>query len=99
MTVYMAAVKTPNAVPYGAFLVIWRVGQMRFTERAIHKIQAPTASGKQEIFWSDDMPGFGVLCSGVSAAKTYIVQRALPSGIRRRVTVGPTNVLPLADAT
>jgi integrase len=72
---------------------------MKFTEKSIRKLQAPTASGKQEIVWADEPTGFGILLSGVSPSRTYIVQRALPSGVRRRVTVGPTNVLSLADAT
>lgn len=71
---------------------------MKFTERAIAKIKAPTDSGSQQLYWDENLRGFGVLCSGVSNAKTYIVQRALPSGKTRRVTIGRTNVLALADA-
>src|SRR5262249_59235128 len=43
------------------------------------------------------MKGFGVLPSGVTTAKTFIVQRAI-KGNTRRVTVGATNVLTLAAA-
>ena len=45
-----------------------------------------------------DLKGFGVLCSGRTNAKTYVVQRGLGDGRRRRVTVGACNVLALADA-
>jgi hypothetical protein len=42
--------------------------------------------------------GFGVLVSGVTAAKSYVVQRPLLDGRTRRVTIGPANVLRLAEA-
>lgn len=71
---------------------------MKFTEKAIAKLPAPDPSGRQRLHWSDEMKGFGVLCSGVSRSKTYIVQRALPGGKSRRVTVGPVGVLKLAEA-
>jgi hypothetical protein len=71
----------------------------KLTEKSIRALVAPDPSGKQLIHWADEPKGFGVLCRGVSGAKTYIVQRALPSGIRRRVTIAPCNVLKLADAT
>lgn len=72
---------------------------IKFTERAIARIEAPTVNGSQQLFWDAELRGFGVLVSGVSNAKTYIVQRALPNGKTRRVTIGRTNVLALADAT
>ncbi|MBY0429773.1 MAG: hypothetical protein K2Q10_01125 [Rhodospirillales bacterium] len=31
--------------------------------------------GKQVLHWDADLKGFGVLCSGKTAAKTYVVQR------------------------
>jgi integrase len=71
----------------------------KFTEKSVRALPAPDPSGRQVLVWATEPKGFGVLCSGVSKAKTYIVQRALPSGGRRRVTIGPCNVLTLADAT
>ena len=68
---------------------------IKFTERAIARIEAPTVNGSQQLFWDAELRGFGVLVSGVSNAKTYIVQRALPNGKTRRVTIGRTNVLAL----
>jgi hypothetical protein len=44
------------------------------------------------------MRGFGLLVSGKSNARTYVVQRKLPGGNTRRVTVGAANVLDLDEA-
>jgi hypothetical protein len=82
-------------------LVIWRTGNAdpKAHREVVRALAAPDPSGKQTIHWADEPKGFGVLCSGVTSSKTYVVQRALKSGIRRRVTVGPCSVLTLADAT
>lgn len=72
---------------------------IKFTEKTIAKIAAPTSNGSQQLYWDQELRGFGVLVSGVSNAKTYIVQRALPNGKTRRVTIGRTNVLTLSAAT
>jgi integrase len=40
------------------------------------------------LHWDTDLKGFGVLASGKTTAKTYVVQRRLPNGRNRRVTVG-----------
>jgi hypothetical protein len=42
---------------------------MKLTAKAIAKLAAPTANGKQQLFWDSELKGFGVLCSGVSHAK------------------------------
>lgn len=70
----------------------------KLTEKAIAKLRAPTASGKQEAYWDTELRGFAVLCSGVSNAKSYIVQRDLPGGKTRRVTIAAVNEMALADA-
>jgi len=49
------------------------------------------------LYWDTDLRGFGVRTSGKTSDKSYIVQRAI-NGSTRRVTIGPTNVLALADA-
>jgi integrase len=61
---------------------------LRLTKKAIEKITAPDPSGKQRLVWDAELKGFGVLVSGKTEAKTYIVQRKLPDGRTRRVTVG-----------
>ena len=70
---------------------------IKLTEKSIEKLKAPDPSRKQVLHWDDSLRGFAVLCSGVSTAKTYVVQRAV-NGRTRRVTVAPCNVLPLAEA-
>ncbi|MGY2905229.1 tyrosine-type recombinase/integrase [Bradyrhizobium sp. URHC0002] len=71
---------------------------INMTVRAIERLAAPDPSGKQVLYWDDELKGFAVLCSGVTNAKTYIVQRTLPDGRNRRVTVGAVNELSLDKA-
>ena len=70
---------------------------VKLTAKAVERLRAPTHSGKQELFWDTHLRGFGVLVSGTTNGKSYVVQREV-SGKTRRVTVGPTNVLSLDDA-
>jgi len=72
---------------------------IKLTERAINKLPAPDPSGKQVLHWDAELKGFAVLCSGTTNTKTYIVQRTLPDGRDRRVTVGAVNTLTLEKAT
>jgi integrase len=71
----------------------------KLTQHVIDKrLRAPHASGRQVIYWDDALRGFGVLLSGVTSARTFVVQRDLPDGRTRRVTVASVSELPLADA-
>jgi integrase len=74
------------------------VARLKLTERSIAKMKAPDPTGRQALHWDSELRGFAVLCSGVSNAKTYIVQRDLPNGRTRRVTVGGVNELTLEKA-
>src|SRR5262249_44999227 len=71
--------------------------KIKLTERSVARLKAPDASGKQQLYWCDTLKGFGILVSGATNAKTFVVQRAI-KGKTRRVTVSPTNVLALAAA-
>jgi len=66
---------------------------IKLTKRAIERLPAPDPSGKQVLFWDSELKGLGVLVSGKTATKTFIVQHKLPGGITRRVTVAPVNAL------
>lgn len=72
--------------------------QVKLTERMVSQLKAPHPSGKQVLHWDTELKGFGVLVSGKTNAKTYIVQRRLPNGRQRRITIEATNVLPLEQA-
>ena len=72
--------------------------RLKLTVRAVDRLPAPDPSGHQVLHWDAELRGFGVLCSGTTDAKTYVVQRDLPGGRTRRVTVGPVNVLDLDKA-
>lgn len=61
--------------------------KLKLTKRAIERLQAPDPSGKQKLYWDDEIRGFGVLVSGATNAKTYVVQREV-NRRTRRVTLG-----------
>ena len=71
--------------------------RLKLTTRAIDRLRAPTPDGKQQLHWDTELRGFGVLLSGTSNSKSFVVQRDI-NGKSRRVTVGPTNVLSLEAA-
>lgn len=72
--------------------------KLKLTARAIERLAAPDPSGKQKLHWDTELKGFGVLCSGTTTTKTYVVQRDLPGGNTRRVTIAPVNVIDLDKA-
>jgi integrase len=67
------------------------------TEKSVAKLKAPTASGKQELIWDSELKGFGVLLSGKTNARSYIVQRDV-KGRARRVTIGSVAEMSLKQA-
>ena len=73
---------------------------LKLTKAAIDRLKAPDPSGNQMLHWDTDLKGFGLLCSGVSKAKTYIAQFTLPrpDGRTRRITVGSVQELSLDQA-
>jgi integrase len=71
---------------------------LKLTKTAIDRLAAPSPSGKQILFWDTALSGFGILTSGTTTAKSYIVQHGLDDGRTRRVTIGPTSVLSLEEA-
>jgi len=70
---------------------------LKITKTAVARLKAPDPSGKQTLHWDTELRGFGVLCSGTTNSKTYVVQRDV-KGKARRVTVGPVNVLSIDEA-
>src|SRR4051812_32658337 len=72
--------------------------RLKLTQRTIEKLPAPDPTGRQVLHWDTELRGFGVLCSGKTNAKTYVVQRDLPDGRTRRVTVAAANVIALDEA-
>lgn len=65
--------------------------RIRLTATSIAKLKAPHPSGKQQLFWDEALTGFGLVVSGTTNAKSFIVQRDI-NGRTRRVTIGPVNV-------
>jgi integrase len=69
---------------------------VKLTEKSVEIL--PTGTGKQVLFWDTELSGFGVLCSGVTDAKTYIAQARLRNGNRRRITIGRCDRLKVGQA-
>jgi integrase len=71
---------------------------VNLTERAVEKLKAPDPSNKQVLHWDKQLKGFGVLCSGTTNAKSYVVQRYLPGHKSpRRVTIAATSLKEARD--
>jgi hypothetical protein len=71
------------------------MAKTKLTEKAIAAL--PSATGRQELYWDTELPGFGVLVSGANDVKTFIAQASL-NGNRRRVTIGRCDRLKVAEA-
>src|SRR6516165_8039927 len=69
------------------------MSRVKFTEKSVAKLRAPAPSGRQKLYWDAGLPGFGLLVSGVSDARTWIVKSA---GVRRKI--GRTDLLSLEQA-
>lgn len=72
--------------------------KLKLTDKAIAKMPAPSLSGKQVLHWDTELRGFAVLCSGITNARTFVVQRDLPNGKTRRLTVAAVTELSLDKA-
>lgn len=73
------------------------MAQVKLTEKTVRRLPAPDPSGRQALYWDTAMPGFGVLCSGTSAIKTYVVRGTIRgSGIRK--TIARVNLISLSHA-
>ncbi len=70
---------------------------VRLTKTIVDRLPVPDTSGKQRLVFDAELEGFGVLISGKTEAKSYIVQRDV-NGNTRRITVGRTNVITLDEA-
>jgi integrase len=68
--------------------------KLKLTATTVKKLKAPDPSGKQVVHFDSELKGFGVLCSGVTNVKSYVVQRDV-LGNTRRLTVGAVNEIPL----
>jgi integrase len=72
--------------------------KLKLTNTTVERIKAPDKSGKQTLHWDTELKGFAVLASGKTNAKTFVVQRTLPNGRDRRMTVGSVHELSLDTA-
>jgi integrase len=71
--------------------------RIELTTKNIKDLKAPTKSGKQEVAWDTELRGFGLLLSGKTTSKTFIVQRDV-GGRARRVTIGSAGEISAAKA-
>ena len=71
--------------------------RIELTAKTIKDLKAPTESGKQEVAWDTELRGFGLLLSGKTSSRTFIVQRDV-GGRARRVTIGGATEISVAKA-
>ena len=71
--------------------------RIELTTKNIKDLKAPTESGKQEVAWDTELRGFGLLLSGKTSSRTFIVQRDV-GGRARRVTIGAAGEISVAKA-
>jgi integrase len=71
------------------------VPHCKLTQKTVDKLPAQPPHGKRVIHWDTDLRGFGCLCG---RSKSYVVQRDLPGGRTRRVTIAAVNELTLSEA-
>jgi integrase len=72
--------------------------RLKLIKRTVENLKAPDPSGKQILYWDTELRGFGVLVSGISETKSWVVQAKLKTGRTRRITIAPANVLSLDQA-
>ena len=72
--------------------------RIKLTQRSVARLPAPTPSGKQMVYWDADLRGLGVLVSGRTTVKSFIVQRDLAGGRTRRLTIASVAELSLSEA-
>ena len=70
---------------------------LKLTRATVDRLPSPDPSGRQRLVFDAELKGFGVLISGTTTAKSYVVQRDV-NGKTRRITVARTNVLSLEEA-
>src|SRR6266851_6628075 len=82
--------------------VIWEnraMATIKLTRRAVEGLKAPDPSGRQMLYWATgEHTGLGVLVSGVTATKSWVLQGKLRTGQTRRVTIGPVAIFTLEEA-
>src|SRR3954468_8800917 len=67
--------------------------RVKFTEKSVAKLRAPDPSGGQRLYWDAGLPGFGLLVSGVSDARTWIVK-----GTGKRRKIARADIMNLEEA-
>ena len=71
---------------------------VKFTEKSIRALKAPDPSGQQVLYWDTELPGFGILCSGKTTAKTYVVRGSI-RGKDIRKKIERVGLIPLQEGS
>ena len=99
--------KTGLGLPEWLFSVIREsdMPTIKLTDKSIDRLPAPHRNKQRPARWQAGtvlvrraQGTSASLVSGTTSAKSYIVQHALKDGRRRRVTIGPCNVMRLDEA-
>lgn len=71
--------------------------KLELTDNLVENLRAPDPSGKQTIYWDNEMRGFGVLVSKSTTSKSYFCQR-MSDGKSFRQSIGFTNEIDCDEA-
>jgi integrase len=71
---------------------------LKLTEKSVAKLKAPDPSGRQVLWWDKELKGLGVLCSGTSSVKTFVVKGTVAGRRRVRIKLARVGVLTVAEA-
>ena len=73
------------------------MARVKLTEKLVRRLPAPNPSGKQVLYWDTTLPRFGILASGTSSTKTYVVRGSI-RGRDIRKTIERVDLISLSDA-
>src|SRR5215212_5767928 len=73
------------------------MARVKLTERMIGRLEAPDPSGKKAFYWDTEQRGLGLVVSGTTLTKSWVVQSDA-GGKTKRIAFADANLLSLAEA-
>ena len=73
------------------------MARVRLTERMIARLDGPDPSGNKAFYWDTEQKGLGLVVSGTTATKSWVVQSDA-GGKTKRIAFADATLLSLADA-
>jgi integrase len=73
------------------------MARVKFTEKMIGRLEGPDPSGKKAFYWDTEQRGLGLVISGTTATKSWVVQSDARAKTKR-IAFADANLLSLAEA-